>query len=640
MMMKQPYSDFFRTISLILLVVLLSGSLISIARAETSNQLTIANLDTSQYPKISLYFWAFDSTGSFVKNIQSSELRIHENETVIAASSLEMLEPGVRFITVINEGPTLANRYSMVARIDKVKEALLAWVQAQPATSMDDFSLVNNQGSIAYNQADPADWQETITSYLPNLRQATPGLAGLSAALDQAISSSGPTRKTPAILYVTPVPEDNQVDGLRELTSRAVTSGVRLFIWVVGPQDYATTKTAELLIQAAEDTNGDFFILSGPEDLPEISSYLDPLKYVYQLTYKSGVKTSGTHTLKLQVRRQSVALDSSELPFRLTVAAPNPIFLSPPASITRTWVETEKRREYILTPDVVEIPYLLEFPDGFERDLTYARLLVDGKLADEDTALPFDSLSWDISEIQSSGSYQLKVIVQDVAGLQGETIEVPVEIVVEEKPLSWFQRITSKFSWLTFIPIALVAGSAILILLIGWKTVRKNLAIRSARSHRLQDPVTQPVEISGEPVIIASKADSPDTWPRIPGDGPALARLLLLASGKPGTPEKHEIPIGEFEITLGSDSTKAKVLLNYPLVSPLHARIYLDEEKKFRVADVNSTAGTWLNYAPVSSRGAHLEHGDVLQFGRASFRFEQLGVETKRLRVVRMPDED
>jgi hypothetical protein len=560
--------------------------------------------------------------------------------TVIAASSLEMLEPGVRFITVINEGPTLANRYAMVARIDKIKEALLAWAQAQPATSMDDFSLVNNQGAIAYNQANPDDWQETINNYLPEMRQATPGLAGLSAALDQAVTASGPTRKTPAILYVTPMPEDSQVDGLRDLISRAVTSDVRLFIWLVGPLDIATSQTTALLMQAAKDTNGDFFILSGPEDLPEISSYLDPLKYVYKLTYRSGVKTSGNHTLKLQVRRQTVALDSTEVSFPLTVVAPNPIFLSPPASLTRTWVETDKRREYILTPEVVEIAYLLEFLDGFERDLSYARLLVDGKLVAEDTSLPFNSLDWDISEILSSGSYQLQVVVQDVVGLQGETIEVPVDIVVEEKPLTWFQRLTAKFSWLTFIPMALVAGSAILILLIGWKTVRKNLAVRSARSHRLHDPVTQPVEIRGEQVIMASKADSPDTWPRIPGVGPALARLLLLASGKPGTPEKHEIPIGEFEITLGSDSTKAKVLLNYPLVSSVHARIYLDEEKKFHVADVNSAAGTWLNYAPVSSRGARLEHGDVLQFGRASFRFEQLGVETKKLRVVRLPNEE
>ncbi len=606
----------------------------------TRNKLTIANLDTSLFPNISLYFWAFDGTGAFVKNIQGSELHILENETVIAATSLEMLEPGVRFITVINEGRILTNRYSMVAHIDSVKAALLAWAQAQPATSMDDFSLVNNQGAIAYNQSNPEDWQETINNYLPQMRQATPGLAGLSAALDQAISASGPTRKTPAILYVTPVPEASQADGLRDLISRAVTSGVRLFIWLVVPQNYTTTETDALLMQAAEETDGEFFIFSGAEDLPEISSYLDPLKYVYHLTYKSGVKTSGNQTIKLQVRRLSVVLDSAEVSFPLTVGAPNPIFLSPPASVTRTWVETDKRREYILTPDVVEIAYMLEFPDGHQRDLSYARLLVDGKLAAEDTSLPFDSLTWDIGEIQTSGSYQLQLVVQDVVGLQGETIEVPVDIVVGEKPLTWFQRLTAKFSWLTFIPIALVAGSAVLILLIGWKTIRKNLAVRSARSHRLQDPVTQPVEISGEPVILASKADSLDSWPRIPGIGPALARLLLLASGIPGTPERHEIPIGEFEITLGSDSSKAKVLLNYPLVSPLHARIFMDEEKKFRVADLNSAAGTWLNYAPVSSRGAHLEHGDVLQFGRASFRFEQLGVETKKLRVVRLPDEE
>jgi hypothetical protein len=638
--MKLTHGLLEKSLILFLVVGLFSGLSVMSVHGVTRNQLTIANLDTSQFPNISLFFWAFDSTGSFVKDIQGSELHILENETVIAASSLEMLEPGVRFITVINEGPTLANRYAMVARIDKIKEALLAWAQVQPATTMDDFSLVNNQGAIAYNQVNPVDWQETINNYLPNMRQATPGLAGLSAALDQAISSSGPTRKTPAILYITPMPEDSQVDGLRDLISRAVTSGVRLFIWLVGPQDYATSQTATLLMQAAEDTNGEFLVFSGAEELPQISSYLDPLKYVYQLTYKSAVKTGGDQTLKLQVRRQSVVLDSAEVSFPLTVAAPNPIFLSPPASLTRTWVETDKRNEYVLTPEVVEIAYLLEFPDGHPRDLSYARLLVDGKLAVEDTALPFDSFAWDISEIQTSGSYQLQVVVQDVVGLQGETIEIPMDIVVDEKPLTGLQRLTARFSLLTVIPIALVAGAAVLILLIGWKTVKKNLAVRSARSHRLQDPVTQPVEISGEPVILAHKAESPDTWPRIPGDGPALARLLLLASGKPGTPEKHEIPIGEFGITLGSDATRAKVLLNYPLVSPMHARIFMDEEKKFRVADVNSAAGTWLNYAPVSSRGAHLEHGDVLQFGRASFRFEQLGMETKKLRVVRLPDEE
>ena len=117
--------------------------------------MTIANLDTSQYPNISFYFWAFDGAGAFVKNIDNSELHILENNTVLAADSLEMLEPGVRFITVINEGPTLANRYEMVSRIDKIKEALVKWAQAQPATSMDDFSLLNNQGASFLYSSQP-----------------------------------------------------------------------------------------------------------------------------------------------------------------------------------------------------------------------------------------------------------------------------------------------------------------------------------------------------------------------------------------------------------------------------------------------------------------------------------------------------
>jgi len=52
-----------------------------------------------------------------------------------------------------------------------------------------------------------------------------------------------------------------------------------------------------------------------------------------------------------------------------------------------------------------------------------------------------------------------------------------------------------------------------------------------------------------------------------------------------------------------------------------------------------SAAGTWLNYAPVSKNGAHLEHGDVVQFGKATFRFEQLGSETKKLKVIPLGDE-
>jgi len=637
--MKTTISLPVKLITLLTLVLTMIGVAVNPVSAITRNQLTIANLDTSKYPNISFYFWAFDGNGEFVKNITTSEAHIIENNAVLAASSLEMLEPGVRFITVVNEGPTLANRYSMVPRIDKIKEALLKWAQEQPATSMDDFSLVNNQGAIAYNQADPTEWVTTITGYTPDLKKATPGLAGLSTAIDQALTSSGATRKTPAILYVTPMPDDGQMAGLKDLFSRAESADIRLFIWLVGPADYAVTDKAGVLRQAAIQTNGEFFLFSGSEQLPDLSSYLSPLRYVYKATYTSQIKTSGNQSVSMQVRRQNVVLDSNPMAFALSVAAPNPIFLSPPAAITRSWVSTGKRNEYVLEPNTTEINYLLEFPDGLPRDLKYARLFVDGKLAAENTSAPFDVFTWDISQVQQSGSFQLQVKIQDSVGFQAETIQVPVEIVVAEKPLTWYQRLTKRFNLLTVIPILIVTAAGVLLILIGGKTVRRNIKKKSLRTHRLQDPVTQPVEIEGETVIRPARVEMVDSWPRIPGSGLAPARLLLLSSGKPEIQEKHEVPIGEFEITLGSDATKAKVLLNYPLVSPLHARIFMDDEKQFHVADEGSTAGTWLNYAPVSKNGAHLEHGDVIQFGKATFRFEQLGVEKKKFTVIPLDGE-
>jgi pSer/pThr/pTyr-binding forkhead associated (FHA) protein len=41
----------------------------------------------------------------------------------------------------------------------------------------------------------------------------------------------------------------------------------------------------------------------------------------------------------------------------------------------------------------------------------------------------------------------------------------------------------------------------------------------------------------------------------------------------------------------------------------------------FRLADEGSTAGTWVNYTPVSHEGTRLEHGDLIHFGRVGYRF-------------------
>jgi len=41
-----------------------------------------------------------------------------------------------------------------------------------------------------------------------------------------------------------------------------------------------------------------------------------------------------------------------------------------------------------------------------------------------------------------------------------------------------------------------------------------------------------------------------------------------------------------------------------------------------------------VNYAPVSTRGVRLEHGDLVQFGRLAYIFEVHGAEPKRVQVL------
>ena len=73
---------------------------------------------------------------------------------------------------------------------------------------------------------------------------------------------------------------------------------------------------------------------------------------------------------------------------------------------------------------------------------------------------------------------------------------------------------------------------------------------------------------------------------------------------------------------MGSDSVKSMVVLDSPTVDGLHARVFQSFDGEYLLADTGSIAGTWLNYAPVSTQGAHLQHGDLIHIGRMAFRFE------------------
>jgi pSer/pThr/pTyr-binding forkhead associated (FHA) protein len=74
-------------------------------------------------------------------------------------------------------------------------------------------------------------------------------------------------------------------------------------------------------------------------------------------------------------------------------------------------------------------------------------------------------------------------------------------------------------------------------------------------------------------------------------------------------------------ITLGTDPTKATLILEEPSIAAQHARMRRDREGNFYVLDFGTVAGTWINYSQTSGKEIRIEHGDLIHLGRVGFRF-------------------
>jgi hypothetical protein len=105
-------------------------------------------------------------------------------------------------------------------------------------------------------------------------------------------------------------------------------------------------------------------------------------------------------------------------------------------------------------------------------------------------------------------------------------------------------------------------------------------------------------------------------WKR--SNKPSDAYLVRLKDdGQPIT--APPIPISAPETIFGSDPIHATRILDDPSVSPLHARLMV-EHGEYLLSDENSVAGTWVNYEQITVPRP-LQHNDVLQIGRVSYRF-------------------
>ncbi len=174
---------------------------------------------------------------------------------------------------------------------------------------------------------------------------------------------------------------------------------------------------------------------------------------------------------------------------------------------------------------------------------------------------------------------------------------------------------------IVLIIIVCAAVALTVILIISNRSMHQKTSQKPTRQE-FKDPVTQPIRISVEksmanPLTSATSISNPD--PSF-----AYARLIRLSEDKMITQPSAFIILKNPDSTIGSDEKKSTICLVDPSISPVHAHFRLSQEGGVILSDEGSKCGTWVNFAPLSRQGIHLEDRDIVHIGKLVFRFELL----------------
>jgi len=623
-----------RKLFALLLVLTLLPVLPASARQQSLAYAELHPADLSAFPETSTLLDVFDSRGVFISGLKPEEVTIYEDGSPLPVDSLnERLSP-LELVVAVNQGPSLDVRDSNnFSRFQRASQIITQWAQTRPADSPDDYSLVSQAGPVI-NHANAADFAVGLNGFNPDFRASTPNLLSLSIALDTVSAQTPQPGMKRAVLFITPNMTDfNLAADLETHLNRARENNIRVFVWFVDFSAVFQSPGAAAFNNLAAQTGGSMFSYSGIERFPDPEAYFAALRRVYSLTYTSRIKTSGDHSLSARVNSFAGTFDAPPQTFNINVQPPNPFALTNDLQIVRRAEETTFDTGELL-PKSQEIKIIIEFPDGHPRPLTRTTLYVDGAIMDENTVEPFDVFTWDISAYTKTAEHQVMVEAVDVLGLQQASMPVPVNVTVVQ-PLQGGLGLLARYRIpLTFGAIIL-AGLALFLILISGRL--RMPSIRAAQEARRAeaDPLTQSIrpannaDASSPTIPIASAktkngkskaAAKKTTAQEKPQKKEADAMFIRInPDGQPAP--TAPILILDAEITFGMDPIQCTQIIDDPSVSPLHARLRETEDGAYLLVDNNSTAGTWVNYTLIPREGIRILHGDMIHFGKLSYRF-------------------
>ena len=596
---------------------------VSPIQAQSSLNLRVNAPDLSQFPKITLYVEAYDSQEKFITGMDLNNFNVFEDGYQRVVNEVQELEPGLHTIIALNLGATLSNRKNatLPTRYEESVYAIASWLNGLQSAAPNQYTLISNEGTLVEKSQEKTSFTNTLQNYKPNLFNFEPNLSSLSTALDVAAKPSLIAQNKQSILYITPLPLDQDLAKIASLQARAQEIGVPVNIWLVAPETAANAPALQYLNQFAVATGGKFLFFVEGSALPDPEEYVGRMRSVYRLRYTSAVSQSGTHSVRVAAKYGNLSSETPETQFSIDLNLPVAALINLPSVINREYSEAPDGSGKVLEPEVITLQAAITFPDGFKRQLKAARLYVDGAVVAENTEEPFDYFGWRLDQYVFSGEHLVAVEAEDILGFRNISPPASVMINVASPYPSWLVGILKFLNQGGWIPLAVAAvGGSIfagLRLRKRWIAFRKNRSLLDEEGEP-QDPMLQSVPGLGSTIDTDYISVQSQNTRAVRESAPSL-----IWAGKEAPLEgMREITLEMNEILIGSDAEQAQITLPYTGISPLHARLSKSDRGSVTIADMGSETGTWVNYAPVSKAGILLHNGDLVQVGSLTFRYK------------------